>query len=234
MSESIEDKVISAYNNLATTYDDDRYKKSSRRWQDKMERSFVCQHVKSNSKLLEVGCGTGRITRELLRTSKSVTAVDVSGEMLKVMRSKLSFPNNLQTIETSIYDLPEQSILSDYDVVIGLRVLPHLEDTAKALNNMVRTLVPGGQAIFDLWNNQSLLGLGRRLLGRKHRIPTFHHTYNQMHQLIKEAGLEIINELPLWIYPRVSRFSLDGINRLFVKKYAYAVVFDTRKTFKAE
>jgi len=223
------DEVKSAYDQLATTYDASRYRKTIRQWQDKLERNFVCQHVKPGSRVLEVGCGTGRITNELLGIAESITAVDVSDEMLNVLRSKLGQPEHLTLIRSSLYDIPKQLRQADFDVCICLRTLPHLYEIDKALKILVDSITPGGQAVFDFWNNHSLLGFGRKLLGRKHKIPTFHRTYRQMRQLIDGAGIEVVQELPLWIYPRIGKFSFDGINHSFVRKHAYSVVFDTRK-----
>ena len=223
------DEVKSAYDQLAHNYDASRYRKTIRQWQDKLERNFVSQYVKPGSRVLEVGCGTGRITNVLLGIAESVTAVDVSDEMLKVLRSKLGQPEHLTLIRSSIYDIPKQLLQADFDVCISLRTLSHLNEIEKALEIMVGTIMPGGQALIDFWNNQSVLGFGRKLLGRKHKIPTFHYKYSLMRQLMKGAGIEVVHELPLWIYPRIGKFAFDGLNHSFIRKHAYSVVFDTRK-----
>jgi SAM-dependent methyltransferase len=50
------------------------------------EGEIVASVLPAGSSLLELGCGTGRITRQLVRLGYSVTAVDESAEMLAHVR----------------------------------------------------------------------------------------------------------------------------------------------------
>jgi len=218
-----------AYDRLATSYDAVRYRKESMRRGHKLECDFIRGSIGRGSRVLEVGCGTGRITNVLLETAESVTAVDISGEMLKVSRSKLGRRNNLELIHSDLFQLENRLPLRTFDTVVCMRVLPHIRDVDSALETLTHFMSPGGQVLFDLWNDHSLLGLGRNLLRRRHRIPTYYHRYDQMLQLIQSAGLDIKRELPMWIYPPLGRLSLEGLNHRVLRRWAYSTIFDARK-----
>src|SRR5262245_18080620 len=57
--------------------------------------SRVLTLVPHGCSLLEVGCGTGAFTRPLARIARSVTALDYSPAMLRVLRRNL--PDNVTT-----------------------------------------------------------------------------------------------------------------------------------------
>jgi 2-polyprenyl-3-methyl-5-hydroxy-6-metoxy-1,4-benzoquinol methylase len=219
-----------AYDKLAFSYDAVRYRKESMRRRGQMESDFILNSIRPGSRVLELGCGTGRITTLLLGAAESVTAVDISGEMLKVLRSKLGILSNLELIESDLFQLEDRLSLRTFDTVVCMRMLPHIRDVHSALVALTKFISPGGQMLFDLWNNHSLLGLGRKLLGHRHQIPTFHHPYDLMLQAIHSAELEVEQEYPLWVYPRLGRLSLDGINHRVLRRWAYSILFDARKT----
>lgn len=62
------------------------------------EGDRVAQAVPAGSSILELGCGTGRITRQLVRLGYPVTAVDESPEMLR-------YVENAETICARIEEL---------------------------------------------------------------------------------------------------------------------------------
>jgi len=51
------------------------------------EDDVVVSVLPEEASVLELGCGTGRITRQLVRLGDRVTAVDESAEMLALMRT---------------------------------------------------------------------------------------------------------------------------------------------------
>lgn len=73
----------------------------------------ICQGMDPRSmRVLEIGCGAGRVTRALAKMFGEVHAVDVSGEMVKLARAALApFPNAF------VY----QNSGQDLSVIPGLR-----------------------------------------------------------------------------------------------------------------
>ena len=216
------------YNRLASQYDDLRFRKAYHRQIDAIERQFVISRIRPGAKVLEVGCGTGRFTTELVKVASSVTAVDVSPEMLTMVREKAGGAPNLRLVEGDLYQLERTIGAEKYDVVVSMRVLPHLIDKHGALSTLNRVLRPGGTALFDLWNRKSFIGIGRVLLRRPTQVPIYFVDYRKMLYLVEETGFQVLSSLA-WGYPRVGTRSLDGIGNRLLKRFAYSVVFHVKQ-----
>ena len=119
-------------------------------------------------RVLELGCGHGDLTLELLDRGAHVQAIDISSGMVDVTRrrAELFRPSadlrvRAAPVESSGVD--EESV----DVVTGKWILHHV-DLAAAAGEVHRVLRPGGRGVF--FENHALnplLGLGRRhVVGR--------------------------------------------------------------------
>jgi len=63
------------------------------------EGDVVASVLPPGASLLELGCGTGRITRQLVRLDYCVTAVDESAEMLALVRGAETVQARIETLE---------------------------------------------------------------------------------------------------------------------------------------
>ena len=95
-------------------------------------------------RLLDLGCGTGRLTRAIARRVEEVTAVDVSREMLRVARAQCAGHGNVGFVEADLCDLPVT--LGVFDCVMSVNLLHNLpaEQAAQAMKALV---APGGLLI---------------------------------------------------------------------------------------
>ena len=97
-------------------------------------------------RLLEIGCGIGRMSRHLAPLFQEVTSIDVSGEMIRQARARLAEIPNLRFHETSGIDLalfPDES----FDVVFCAYVFQHVpsaEAIEANLREAFRVLRPRG------------------------------------------------------------------------------------------
>jgi len=111
-------------------------------------RQFALQARDCGQSVLEVACGTGRVTTRLACEEVSIVGVDLDEEMLKVARTKRSELSNLRWVRGDMrsFDLGE---------TFGLILVPgHSfqfmctpEDQVKALETFKRHLIPGGLLI---------------------------------------------------------------------------------------
>lgn len=99
-------------------------------------------------RLLEIGCGTGRLSVQFARSGAYVTAIDISPEMIKATREAARAANVDQRV-TAVHMAAEALQFPDasFDLVYGHSILHHLEldDAARVLYRMLK---PGGQAVF--------------------------------------------------------------------------------------
>ena len=113
-----------------------------KRWQRRVR--MLTAHLRPSDKVLELGCGTGYFTREIVKTGALVTAIDISPELLDIARREVQAANVTFALDNA-YDLSFGE--GSFDSVIGSSVLHHLE-IARAVCEMFRVLKPGGTVCF--------------------------------------------------------------------------------------
>jgi len=105
---------------------------------------MLSSHLKPGMSVLELGCGAGYFTRELVHSGADIVAIDVSPELLEIARSNCSAPNVHYQIENACQLSYDDAV---FDSVVGSSVLHHLE-IEKALRDVYRVLKPSGTIFF--------------------------------------------------------------------------------------
>lgn len=106
--------------------------------------AWLCRDLKPGQRVLELGCGTGLFTRELAKTGASITAIDISPELLDMAREGLGSSDVVLKIANA-YALSDAA--ETYDWIVGSSVLHHL-DVPAALAEAQRVLKTGGSLRF--------------------------------------------------------------------------------------
>ena len=104
-------------------------------------------HLAPRARYADLGIGDGLLTLMLAEVAKSVTAVDLSKEMLGQLeqRARQKGLSNIETVEGDIEDLPLPD--SSHDVVVLSQALHHAQSPERALAEARRILVPGGRLL---------------------------------------------------------------------------------------
>lgn len=131
--------------------------------------------------VVEIGCGVGRLTRALAARAGSVTALDVSAEMLAAARRLNPDLAGVQWLHgdgTTLAGIGDDST----DACFSHVVFQHIPDpriTLGYVHEMGRVLRPGGWAAFQVSNDPSVhrrrVTLRRRLLALTGRAPRGQH-----------------------------------------------------------
>jgi len=104
--------------------------------------NFLLRHLPPNcERALEIGCGKGEFSGRLAAASKSVLAIDLSPEMIRIARAKSEQVSNLefQIADVMSYDLPYEG----FDCIATIATLHHLPLREMFLK-MKAALKPGG------------------------------------------------------------------------------------------
>jgi SAM-dependent methyltransferase len=116
---------------------------------------FYCELAhEAGGPVLELACGTGRLTMPLARTGQDVTGLDASGAMLRAARAKAAAEGGSARFvqgDMRSFDLGRRFAL----VIVSCNSLCHLtdhEDMTAALRRVSRHLAPGGLFAFDIVN----------------------------------------------------------------------------------
>ncbi|WP_241562499.1 class I SAM-dependent methyltransferase [Streptomyces hoynatensis] len=111
---------------------------------------LIARHGAPGTRLLDLGCGTGKSALGLSRRGFGVTGVDLSPEMLAAARAKEG-AGEVRFVRGDVRALPD---LGPFDVVTTMgEPFTHLageEELAAAFRGAARALVPGGLFVFDL------------------------------------------------------------------------------------
>lgn len=116
------------------------------RWVD-----FLDTELKNKRNILEIGCGTGEITKRLGDRNYKITAVDLSENMLVKAYEKLRTMSNIRIMKGDgrniTIDKKFDAVVSTCDVI---NYLLDIEDLRKYLNNSYKLLNEDGKLIFDI------------------------------------------------------------------------------------
>jgi len=154
----------------------------------------------NGKKILDIGCGTGRIIQDLLDKGADITGVDVSTEMLKIAEKK--FPNS-NFVEADIRELPFKD--NTFDIVICTFVIVHLKqvELEGAFDEVYRILKPGGSFILTNINQKKAPKLKVKNIGEI-VIKSYYHMPEHVIEALNNCRFSIetedfINEGDVWI-----------------------------------
>lgn len=119
---------------------------------------YVEEAQRSGGPVLEIGCGTGRISLPIARAGVLMTGVDGSEQMLARFREKVDAEagdvRDRITLHTG--DARDFSLGKTFPLVIApFRILQHIvtiDDQLRCLGSVARHLSPGGRFVFDVFN----------------------------------------------------------------------------------
>ena len=179
----------------ADTYDAVRFRSLKGRWEDRLEKNAivrVLRDVPSGARVLDLPCGTGRITEFLLDMGYKVVGADISEPMMAHAREKLAGRSNLESLDRADAEsLPYQD--GEFDAVTSLRFSNHVPPDVRlrVLKEMRR--VSKGPIIISYCNPNTISALKRRIkaLIRKPRAPWNPATPRQVAAEAAQAGLKI-------------------------------------------
>ena len=113
---------------------------------------FYEQFISDNVSILELGCGTGRVTFPLAEKAKQVIGVDISKEMISKAKKQVKREN----IEFLLGDMTSLNLNTKFDLIIApFRVLQALEtenEVLKSLKTIKRHMSSKGLGILNIFN----------------------------------------------------------------------------------
>ena len=152
---------------------------------------------------LEIGCGTGRVTRHLRRiisSASKLVASDISEDMLTVAKEKLKeLDIDWQVIDAQQLPFDNNCI----DLVVCSFGYMFVPDKLKAFAEAYRVLKPGGMLIFSTWDKLELNGASyayrkivKKFLGDSlpdsYKLPFSMNDQAAIKRMLKETGFSKI------------------------------------------
>ncbi|MEJ8842545.1 class I SAM-dependent methyltransferase [Lacibacter sp. H375] len=181
--------VKQAYNSWAQQYDSNENK--TRDLEARSLRETIAPLTFEHC--LEIGCGTGKNTVWLMGKATTVTAVDLSEEMLAKAKEKITSPN-VTCVQADITQ-PWSFATKQFDLVGFSLVLEHIELLQPVFEKAAAVLKPGGYLYI------SELHPFKQYNGSKARFDTaegtqvvtcFNHHITDFTDAAKVAGLSLL------------------------------------------
>jgi len=196
MKDIVEIKKKTYYGNTAKDYDSKRLNNPYGKNTDYLEkRAINCLLVSIKcKKILDLPCGTGRITKFLLEKNYLVYGVDVSSDMIKEASIKLKKYPNLLGLKVSSGDSLRFKD-NEFDCVTSIRLMGHLpkDYRLKVLKEMNRV---SDYIIVSYHSRNSIMGLLKRfqiILGLKDKN-WFQVSENDAIKELEKCGFKVIGK----------------------------------------
>ncbi len=159
-------------------------------------RRFLLDHVTAGERVLDVGCGEGLFTSELVRAGAHAVGIDVAEEPLHRARAGHPELELALVAEEGPWELEDGA----FDVVWAGEVIEHVLDTAAWLSEIRRVLRSGGSLLLSTPAHDRLtlirLALSRRAFAA-HFDPRSDHlrfySRQTLAQLLGEFGFEQVS-----------------------------------------
>lgn len=138
-------------------------------------------------RFLEMGAGTGYMTRFLLERGHTGAASDLGEDSRAMMRRNLAFAGD----RVRVFDSVAELLPASFDYLAAFEVLEHVEPDLAVLTEWAAYLRPGGRAVFSVPAHQRKFGRSDELVGHVRR-----YEKKELHELLERAGfgeIRIIN-----------------------------------------
>lgn len=136
-------KTRQDYNKIATEFSSSR----SYMWPD-IAMALEKMDLKKCDKVLDIGCGNGRIAPLVKKSGASYTGVDISDKLIEI--AKETYPDEkFKVANMTSLPFPDKS----FDAVISIAALHHLpgEERIKAISEIGRVLKDNGTILISVW-----------------------------------------------------------------------------------
>jgi 2-polyprenyl-6-hydroxyphenyl methylase/3-demethylubiquinone-9 3-methyltransferase len=134
-------------------------------------RSILNDAVAPCKTWLDLGCGSGVLTQDLLERGAVVVAVDASPGMLREAQSYIDVDNVsvVTWLQSDVQSLPQLTDAS-FDGVLCSSVLEYLEHPVAALGEAARLLRPGGKLIVSMPPKLSIVRMSQKVVRAASRL----------------------------------------------------------------
>lgn len=172
------DNIAQSFGKAASSYDKDA---PVQKWTAKLLRDYVSGlDIKSNATCLEIGCGTGFLTKELITLLPEAdwTVTDLSKDMLDACKTRIGSSATYQVMDG---ENPEAS--GQYDLIVSSLAVQWFHDLEGGLLKLVNLLSPTGRLVFTTLGENTFSQWRENLQRLKKTVGT--HNYPTAQTVLK-------------------------------------------------
>jgi SAM-dependent methyltransferase len=135
------------YDDIAEHYNETRKKNLFPLWNELIK---ICKSVEDNDRILDVGCGNGRLLEAFIGRQVDYLGVDNCEKLIDLAKENYQANNFRKADICDLGSVPEY----DFDYVFSIAVLHHLPGKdlrLKALRQLYNKTRKGGKVVFTVW-----------------------------------------------------------------------------------
>ena len=156
------------YNEIAEEFNQTRNKYDS--LLDELKK-----HIKNNEKVLDLGCGNGRLYQLFKGKNINYIGIDFAENLINIAKGK--YGNYFKTADILNLPFPNENFDSVWSVSV-LHHIPSAEMRKRVLSEIKRVLRPNGRVVVTCWRIKSFL--------RKDVFVSFHGKKRYYHVFLKK------------------------------------------------
>ena len=153
----------------------------------------VCSAMNSSKgSILELGCGTGYLYLEFLKRGYEITGVDLSTEMISILKSRIS-KKYRERSRLVVSDVETFLSMEDkkYSAIILSALLHHLHDFESVIKSYCDRLIPGG--VFLVFFEPLKQAIDSKLRYKMHKVLAGIDEKFYRHKMARQ-GISILDE----------------------------------------
>jgi ubiquinone/menaquinone biosynthesis C-methylase UbiE len=169
-----------------------------------LSKKFLTNHIRSNSSVLEIGCGNGDVAIQCAKKGANVTAIDISENMIENAKQNAK-KNNVEGIKFFQKDVNKLEIDGKFDVIIlcyFFNIFPDEKSVGMVIEKVKPYLKSNGYILIadELKPNNLVLSS----LVNFSRIPVFiffriktgmmHHKIHDLKKILEKSNFQILEE----------------------------------------
>jgi 2-polyprenyl-3-methyl-5-hydroxy-6-metoxy-1,4-benzoquinol methylase len=148
---------------------------------NKIIGNTITRYLPLKSRILEVGCGTGYVSRYLRETGYRIECADLFLKALQFCKARHAGDLYYQ------YNLSDQIFIEEFDGICAFDVLEHIDDDLSVLKNLYAALKPGGILILTVPADQRLWSAMDRYAEHKRR-----YSRQELREKVEGNGFKVI------------------------------------------
>jgi SAM-dependent methyltransferase len=194
------------------------YERFMGRWSHLIAREFLTWlAVPPNSRWLDVGCGTGSLSKQILETNRpnSIVAVDASPEFVEFARQ--SVPDPAVQFRVGLAQSLDLG-LNQFDAVVSGLVLNFVSQPEGAVAEMLKVTKPGGTIGIFLWDYAAGMEMLRYFwdaaVALDKNVEAFDEgirfplcQQGRLESLVRECGLKQVEVIPIEVVTHFQDFA---------------------------